>query len=205
MLFKNCCHFNSTSKFVFNGVVSLVQKELSANLLFHLCILEYLVNYVALLEEHNVIEMTESEFANVVKSLWSRIFSWTKKWLHIDKRVLLPPNEIQFLMGYCDLLIKPDLIRISFSEFKIFHMHITIDAKMASATFSVCFIVSSFFFQVSCLQVSKILLKHCVNLHNCLSIIWQSKECTCNRLNLIIFILKYFIFFIANLLKVQCF
>lgn len=54
MLFKNCCHFNSTTKCVFNGVVSLVQKEFSSNLLFHLCILEYLVNYVALLEEHNV-------------------------------------------------------------------------------------------------------------------------------------------------------
>lgn len=46
-----------------------------------------------------------------------------------DKQVLLPPNEIQFLMGYCDLLIKPDLIKISFSKFKIFHMHITIDAE----------------------------------------------------------------------------
>lgn len=54
MLFKNCCHFNNTLKFVFKGVVSLVQKELSSNLLFHSCILEYLVNYVTLLEEHNV-------------------------------------------------------------------------------------------------------------------------------------------------------
>lgn len=54
MLFENCCHFNNTLKFVFKGVVSLVQKELSSNLLFHLCILEYLVNYVTLFEEHNV-------------------------------------------------------------------------------------------------------------------------------------------------------
>lgn len=54
MLFKNCCHFNNTLKFVFKGVVSLVQKELSSNLLLRLCILQYLVNYVTLLEEHNV-------------------------------------------------------------------------------------------------------------------------------------------------------
>lgn len=66
---------------------------------------------------------------------------------------------------------------------------------MASVTFSVCFIVSSFFFQIICLQVSRILLKYSVNLFNCLSVIWQSKECTHIRLNLIIFILKYFIYF----------
>lgn len=80
MLFKNCCHFNSTTKCVFNGVVSLVQKEFSSNLSFHLCILEYLVNYVALLEEHNV----RDDWIWIW--LWSWISSWTKKWLHMTNK-----------------------------------------------------------------------------------------------------------------------
>lgn len=80
MLFKNCCHFNSTTKCVFNGVVSLVQKEFSSNLLFHLCIFEYLVNYVALLEEHNV----RDDWIWIW--LWSWISSWTKKWLHMTNK-----------------------------------------------------------------------------------------------------------------------
>lgn len=54
MLFKNCCYFNNILKFVFKGVVSFVQKELSLNFLFYLCIFEYFVNYVILLEEYNV-------------------------------------------------------------------------------------------------------------------------------------------------------
>lgn len=148
-----------------------------------------------------MLEMTESEFANGVKYINFWISFWYKKWLLFDKQVLLPPNEIQFLMVYCDLLIKSGR---PYQKFKIFHMHITIDAKWLLQIFSL-FYSFIFFFQIICLQVSRILLKYSVNLFNCLSVIWQSKECTHIRLNLIIFILKYFIFFIANLLKVQCF
>lgn len=70
-----------------------------------------------------MLEMTESEFDS------DPDFFLNQEMAPHDKQVLLPPNEIQFLMGYCDLLIKPDLIKISFSKFKIFHMHITIDAE----------------------------------------------------------------------------
>lgn len=73
-----------------------------------------------------MLEMTESEFANGVKYFNFWISSGYKKWVLFDKQVLLPPNEIQFLMVYCDLLIKSGR---PYQKFKIFHMHITIDAK----------------------------------------------------------------------------
>lgn len=103
-------------------------------------------------------------------------------------------------MGYCDLLIKPDLIR----SLKFFTCTLP-QMPYGFCNFFSLFYSVIFFFQMICLQVSRILLKYSVNLFNCLSVIWQSKECTHIRLNLIIFILKYFIFCIANLLKVQCF
>lgn len=106
-------------------------------------------------ERSIMLEMTESEFANGVKYINFWISSWYKKWLLFDKQVLLPPNEIQFLMGYCDLLIKPDLIR-SFSHA---HYH---RCQMASVTFSVCFIVSSFFFKWFVCKFQEF----------CLSIVW---------------------------------
>lgn len=184
---------------MFKGVVSLVQKELSSNLLFHLCILEYLVNYVTLLEEHNV----GDDWIWICK--WGKIYQFLDIFLIQEMAPLRQTSATStkwnpVINGLLRLINKTS----PYQKFKNFHMHITIDAKWLLQIFSL-FYSFIFFFQMICLQVSRILLKYSVNLFNCLSVIWQSKECTHIRLNLIIFILKYFIFFIANLLKVQCF